>query len=152
MDLYDVKAPAFHCPLNCREIDRLYRAGVLGGRQACKPKGEARWQTIDELFPLLKYEADAPPLRFEDPAKSQRRRRLVSICALLLALLGAVILHSWVQSAPPADTRQPIRQKSLQAAQPAVVSFTSFSSGTFTNRSAIALDPGVVMAEESHIR
>ena len=119
MDLYDVKARGFHCPLNCREIDRLYRAGVLGGRQACKPKGEARWQTIDELFPLLKYKADAPPLCFEDPAKSRRRRRLVSICALLLALLGAAIFASWVQNAPPADTRQPARQKKFQAAQPA---------------------------------
>lgn len=67
-----MKARGFHSALNSREIDRLFRAGVLGGRQPCKPKGEARWRTIDELFPLLKYEADAGPLRFDLPGQSAR--------------------------------------------------------------------------------
>ena len=94
MDLYDVKARGFHSPLNAREISRLYRFGQLDGRQPCKPKGEAKWRTVDELFPLLRYEADAPPLRFDDPGSFQRpRKALLPLCASLVALAGTAAFH-----------------------------------------------------------
>ena len=57
MDLYDIRAGALPSPLNRREISQLFRFGDIGPRTRCKPVGEAKWQTIDELFPLLKYEA-----------------------------------------------------------------------------------------------
>lgn len=57
MDLYDVKARGLRSPLNSREISHLLRAGYLHRRMPCKPKGETRWLTIGELFPLLEYGA-----------------------------------------------------------------------------------------------
>jgi hypothetical protein len=104
MDLYDVKARGFHSPLNSREIGRLFRSGELDGRQACKPRGEAQWRTVDELFPILKYEAAAPPLRYQPPRQRRSRLPLVSVCALLLALVGIAMFHFRIETARPIDT------------------------------------------------
>ena len=99
MDLYDVKARGLHSLLNAREIGQLFRAGRFGRRQPCNPRGEATWRTIDELFPLLRYEAEAPPLRFDKPRRSRKRGPFISACALILALLGTAIFQCWLQSA-----------------------------------------------------
>jgi hypothetical protein len=152
MDLYDVKARGFHCPLNYREISRLYRAGQFSGRQACKPKSEARWQTIDELFPLLKYEAAAPPLRFEDPPQRRRRVMFISTCALLLAFLGAAMLQVWIQSAPTTVDRWSGEHKRPQMAEPAVVPFTPTSPVTSSDHSSQALGRNVVVADRARIK
>lgn len=105
MDLYDVKARGLHSPLNSREIGRLFRSGDLDGRQVCKPRGEAQWRTVDELFPLLKYEAAAPPLRFNPPGQPRSKLPLISVCALLLALFGTVMFYHRVQTVPPTVVR-----------------------------------------------
>ncbi|MEO5753173.1 MAG: hypothetical protein ABIR38_00510 [Chthoniobacterales bacterium] len=94
MDLYDVKARGLHSPLNAREISQLFRAGHFGSQQPCKPVGEARWCTVDELFPLLKIEAAAGPLRMEEPkAGLDRIPRTVKV--LLALLLGAGAFLFW---------------------------------------------------------
>ena len=152
MDLYDVKARGFHCPLNYREISRLYRTGQFSGRQACKPKGEARWQTIDELFPVLKYEAAAPPLRFEDPPQPRRRVMFISTCALLLAFLGAAMLHVWIQSAPTTFDRWSGEHKRSQMVEPAVVPFTPTSPATSSDHASRALGRDVVVADRARIK
>lgn len=105
MDLYDVKAQGFPNPLNYREINRLFRAGIFDGRQPCKPKGETKWRTIDELFPVLKYEAAAPPLRFDNSARADKRLPSTLACALIVALLGAAVFHCWIQNSPATAAR-----------------------------------------------
>jgi len=105
MDLYDIKARGLHSPLNSREIGRLFRSGHLDGRQPCKPRGEAQWRTIDELFPILKYEAAAPPLRFHPPGQPRSRLPLICACALLLVLSGIALFHFKFQTIPPNAAR-----------------------------------------------
>lgn len=101
MELYDMKARGSHSPLNAREIAQLYRFGQLSGRHSCKPRGEAKWRTVDELFPLLRYEASAPPLRFDNSSQIARRRKaLLALGAFLVALLGMTAAHFWNQSEP----------------------------------------------------
>ena len=94
MDLYDVRGRGFHSPLNAREISRLYRFGQLDGRHPCKPKGEARWRSVDDLFPLLRYEAAAPPLRFDERQPLQHHgKAILSVCVILVALAGMAAFH-----------------------------------------------------------
>lgn len=104
MDLYDVKARAFHSPLNAREIGQLFRTGQLGGQQPCKPKGEAKWRTVDELFPLLKHEATAGPLRFKKPARSNKP--ILVAWALIGLVLCGILYFIWdPRGSGPADRR-----------------------------------------------
>jgi hypothetical protein len=116
MDLYDVKTRGLHSPLNSREIGRLFRSGQLDGRQACKPRGEAQWRTVDELFPVLKYEAAAPPLRYQPPRQRRSKLPLVSACALLLAFLAIATFHFRIEMVRPIDT--PLTQKKQRAETP----------------------------------
>jgi hypothetical protein len=152
MDLYDVKARGFHCPLNYREISRLYRTGQFSGRQACRPKGEARWQTIDELFPVLKYEAAAPPLRFEDQPQPGRRVMFISTCALLLAFLGAAMFQVWIQSAPTTVDQRSGEYKRSQMAEPAVVPPTPTSPVTSSDHASRVRARDVVVADRARIK
>ena len=100
MDLYDIGARGFSGPLNAREISQLFRAGLLHPRIPCKPKGDATWRTIDELFPLLKYEAAAPRLHF-DQESGAGGRVFVRSAKLVLCLLGALAaLHFHARPVP----------------------------------------------------
>jgi hypothetical protein len=54
--LYEVLAPGYHSPLTKTQIMQLFRAGHLGRNDGCKPVNQKQWRTIDELFPLLKYQ------------------------------------------------------------------------------------------------
>jgi len=151
MELYDVKGRGFAGPLNSQEISQLFRSGTFGPSLPCKPRGEATWRTIDELFPLLKLKAAAPPLRFGDPAPPHHRLRSIAKGALLLAIIGITSFHIWVQSAPTTFGRfdertqpQTTERTIAQTAKPARI--TSFHpSGTL-------LEQGVVVAEQTRLR
>jgi hypothetical protein len=151
MDLYDVKAQGFPHPLNYREIDRLFRAGIFDGRQLCKPKGETKWRTIDELFPVLKYEVAAPPLRFGNPARSHKRLPSTSACALIVALLGTAVFHYWIENAPTTGAR-PEELKQRQAREPAVGRASAGNSITVAARPAPSLAQAEVVADQRRIR
>jgi hypothetical protein len=53
---YNVMADGYRAPLTKTQIAELFHAGLLGLNQRCKQVEEAGWRTIDELFPLLRYE------------------------------------------------------------------------------------------------
>ena len=103
MDLYDIGARGFSSPLNAGEISQLFRAGQLHPRIPCKPKGDATWRTIDELFPLLKYEAAAPRLHFDDQPAAGRRAFVLSAKAVLCVLGGLAAFHFHSQPAPKSN-------------------------------------------------
>ncbi len=109
-----MKASGFQGPLNAREIKQLYRSGIFGPRQPCKPRQEATWRTIDEIFPLLKYEAEAPPLRFGETARFRVKAPLLATAGLLLAFVAITFFRSG--SVAPRKVGQP-----TPAPQPAVV-------------------------------
>jgi hypothetical protein len=92
VDLYDVKTRGLHSPLNSREISVLFRVGVLDEPAPCKPVGEAKWRTIDELFPLLKYESGRR-YQMEEPKRRARPARVAGMIVILI-VLGTVYSRS----------------------------------------------------------
>jgi hypothetical protein len=116
MDLYDVGVRGFPSPLNAREISQLFRAGQLHSRVPCKPKGDATWRTIDELFPGLKYEAAAPRLHFDDEAGTARRVFLRWSKVILCLVGGLAASHFYSRPAPkPLAGQIPLEQSRVVA-------------------------------------
>lgn len=58
---YEVDAEGFFTPLTADQIAELYAAGRLRNSDHCRVQGEKGWRTIDELFPLLKYDTCVSP-------------------------------------------------------------------------------------------
>jgi hypothetical protein len=57
--LYDVQAEGYHTPLTREQIAELFYAGRLTRDTPCKHAVKSIWRTVDELFPLLKYDSSA---------------------------------------------------------------------------------------------
>jgi hypothetical protein len=55
--LYDVRAEGYHTPLTPEQIAQLFYAGRLLRDTPCKHTVKSNWRTVDELFPLLKYDS-----------------------------------------------------------------------------------------------
>ena len=55
--LYEVLAPGYHSPLTKTQVAELFHAGRIGRSHRCKPVSQEDWRTVDELFPLLKYQS-----------------------------------------------------------------------------------------------
>ena len=154
MDLYDVRGRGFHSPLNAREISRLYRFGQLDGRHPCKPKGEAKWHSVDELFPLLRYEAAAPPLRFDEPQALQHHRKaILSVCVILVALAGMAGFHLWkpdgLRASGQSDGPNPAAREAERIANRSSNSTAAFVS---SSRSAPPLEQASAVAGQRRIR
>jgi hypothetical protein len=47
----------YHTPRSAEDIADLYRAGRLRKNDPCRVMGTEHWKTLDELFPLLKYDS-----------------------------------------------------------------------------------------------
>jgi len=128
MDLYDIGARGFPSPLNAGEISQLFRAGQLHSRIPCKPKGDATWGTIDELFPLLKYEAAAPRLHFDDQPAAGRRALVLSAKVVLCVLGGLAAFHFHPQPAATSHSSNLLQERPRFIA-PARHSAEALSSG-----------------------
>jgi hypothetical protein len=55
--LYDLLVDGYHTPRSAEDIAELYRAGRLRKSDRCRVSGAKDWRTLDELFPLLKYDS-----------------------------------------------------------------------------------------------
>ena len=55
--LYDLLVDGYHTPRSAQDIADLYRAGRLRKNDPCRVSGTKDWKTLDELFPLLKYDS-----------------------------------------------------------------------------------------------
>jgi hypothetical protein len=62
--LYDLLVEGYHTPLSANEIANLYSAGRLRKNDPCKEAAAKHWRTVDELFPLLKYDSRTPAPAF----------------------------------------------------------------------------------------
>jgi hypothetical protein len=58
--LYELQVDGYHTPLSSEQIADLFRARRLRKGDPCRESGTSRWRTLDEIFPLLKY--DSAPL------------------------------------------------------------------------------------------
>jgi hypothetical protein len=43
-------------PMTLREISKLYHEGGVGRHTPCRARNEEAWSTVDDMFPMLKYE------------------------------------------------------------------------------------------------
>jgi hypothetical protein len=57
--LYDLLVDGYHTPRSDDDIMDLYRAGRLRRNDPCRVTGTKPWKTVDELFPLLKYDSSS---------------------------------------------------------------------------------------------
>ncbi len=99
MDLYDVLSEACHTPLTSEEIAELFHAGSFSD-EPCRRVGARSWRTLDELFPLLKYDAgdySATPKARESLSRSMM---FPSACALIVLLLGSIAFFAWDRVRP----------------------------------------------------
>jgi hypothetical protein len=58
--LYELHVEGYHQPLSPEQIAELYRAGRLRRADPCREITSQHWRTLDELFPLLKYDSSRP--------------------------------------------------------------------------------------------
>jgi hypothetical protein len=58
---YEVMVDACSGPLAAEEIVQLFREGKIRRSDPCRELGQKQWRTIDEIFPLLKYDRSGVP-------------------------------------------------------------------------------------------
>jgi len=97
VELYDVSADGYHTPLTRQQISELFHAGRLGRHHRCKPAGKGQWQTIDELFPLLKYDSTGFLAADHVQEPPPDRTTLVLASSLVVIALGCFVLFLWTQ-------------------------------------------------------
>jgi hypothetical protein len=91
VQLFEILQDGFHTPLTEAQIAELFQADRLGRDTPCKAVSKKDWRTIDELFPLLKYETSS---QFRDPISeaenefSVKQSALVAVKHLLGRLFG----------------------------------------------------------------
>ena len=124
MDLYDVMAPGFHSPLNAKEISQLFRAGHLDWQAPCKRLREGRWRTIDELFPLLKYEPSASLFQLEESRRSHDPILLAVVGTILAVILGGAAYYFWSPVGEVPTPAQTFANIGVQPILPVVARFT----------------------------
>ncbi|MEP7072172.1 MAG: hypothetical protein ABI839_07275 [Verrucomicrobiota bacterium] len=85
--LYDLSLKGFHTPLTREEIARHFHLGRIKHTDACKPVAKSGWQTVDELFPLLKYDSSVAGIGYFDEAPALNRSRVFVVVVIAMALL-----------------------------------------------------------------
>lgn len=100
MDLYDVLSEGCHTPLTSKQIANLFHAGSFSRDEPCRRVDARSWRTLDEFFPLLKYDAGASSFTPEEG--ESLRRPLISplASALIVLLLGSIAFFTWDQTKP----------------------------------------------------
>jgi hypothetical protein len=57
VNFYDILQDGFHTPLSATQIADLFHSGRLDRSTPCRRAEKKEWRTVDELFPLLKYQS-----------------------------------------------------------------------------------------------
>jgi hypothetical protein len=133
MNFYEVLADGYHSPLTKTQISELFQAGRLGRHHPCKQVATKEWRTIDELFPLLKYQSSSPwGDDADDPGTHSAKARLLMLLLFLAAITAGAIVwysfqrnarvdvrradsvaHNWPKTIPSATTTSPAFQESF---------------------------------------
>jgi hypothetical protein len=102
--LYELQVEGYHTPLSPDQIAELYRAGRLRRADPCREVTSRDWRTLDEIFPLLKYDSrGSVALRVKTTRSSvlEERENEASLSAYTSALkagwicFGAGLSISW---------------------------------------------------------
>jgi len=92
VNFYEVLADGYHSPLTKTQIAELFCAGHLRRDHHCKQVTRKEWQTIDELFPLLKYQSAGPAPYCSPEPDTPAARNWILVFASLAAVVGAVAI------------------------------------------------------------
>jgi hypothetical protein len=95
VNFYDILQDGFHTPLTANQIADLFNAGRVGRNTPCKRAEKKDWRTVDELFPLLKYDSSRRFVYQSGDARPRfGGRRHFAIAACFAGVVGmALILH-----------------------------------------------------------
>jgi hypothetical protein len=98
--LYDVLADGYHTPLTETQIAKLFQAGRIGRNQPCKQVTKKEWRTIDELFPLLKYDSSRQfSSQWAQPRSSRTLdRTLAVVIAVLVTSAGSLAFYFYLRN------------------------------------------------------
>jgi hypothetical protein len=98
VNFYEVLADGYHSPLTKTQIAELFHARRLSRNHPCKPLSQKEWQTIDELFPLLKYQSAGLASYYSSETDARSSRTHILIFAFLVAALAAAGLWYYFAS------------------------------------------------------
>jgi hypothetical protein len=96
VNFYEVLVDGYHSPLTKTQIAELFHAGRLRRGHPCKHVTGKEWQTIDEIFPLLKYQPSGPAFYYSEESDSFSARTWILIIALLV--VAAIALSYYFSS------------------------------------------------------
>lgn len=145
MNFYEILADGYHSPLTKTQIAELFHAGRLRRDHRCKQITRKEWQTIDELFPLLKYQPSGPALYYAPAPDAPSARTWILIFVLLAAAVAALWYHFASDTAvlPPRDHVTSPRWPRTIAVTPAPAIATRQST---TDKEVITTSPVAVEA------
>jgi hypothetical protein len=86
VNFYEVLADGYHSPLTKTQITALFQAGRLRRNHPCKLINQKNWRTIDELFPLLKYQSAGAASYYSPETDARSSTAHILIIALLIAV------------------------------------------------------------------
>lgn len=167
MILYDILLDGFQTPLTREEICELFHAGRIKRRDACKAAAKSEWRTIDELFPLLKYDSAArlKPVKTETHgitkwipvglAFAAVATIAVLFCAVALSTHGPEIArtHSATGNVPSAtqDTKSSAPDSVVATAFASITAPQSTSQPQLRIGSSVASQPNAVQPRYNNV-
>ncbi len=88
MHSYDIAEEGYHSPLTAAQVSELFYAGRLQRNSPCRVRGRTPWRTVDEIFPLLKYNSSA---QWHPPSTEKSQRPAFARSELAFALAGTLV-------------------------------------------------------------
>lgn len=117
MQLYELSGCGYHTPLSPSEIAKLFQAARIHRDTRCRAIDGPAWRTIDELFPLLKYDNSGGSADSSDQAgrpSFTSRHKVVAVAVGTIAAAIAFALGAlYASSSRPAKT--PVLQRRTSA-------------------------------------
>jgi hypothetical protein len=105
---YDILQDGFHTPLSAHQIADLFHAGRLGRNTPCRRAEKKEWRTVDELFPLLKYQSATIGYDSSSEPADLCPKTWALVCAFLVGAcaIAAVWYYSGAAASPASDRYQ----------------------------------------------
>jgi hypothetical protein len=173
VNFYEVLADGYHSPLTKTQIAELFQAGSLRRNHPCKPVSQKDWRTIDELFPLLKYQSTGPSLDYSSETEARSAKTSILIFAVLVAAIVAgvfwyffasdaaehtdgsrVTVHNWprtiADTASSASTT-PSRQQTANIATTAPVTVYPAPTTTEGANETTYIAPSTIDAQQAQV-
>jgi hypothetical protein len=134
--LYEVFADSYHTPLTSEQVAELFHAGRLRRNHRCKPLDSEKWRTIDELFPLLKYDSSCS-LPQSNGKKQRNETALIWSAVCGVVLLTVLALFFWPQTPPATRNGDSAELRNLQNKENAHFESTAVRNHDYASTSSI---------------